>query len=399
MAIPNLFFDAFEPRTILAMGGLVSCVITAMLLLQASSGRTYRQVLYTLACAVALNAVSLGILVIVYDDPLSQYNNLAIMAASASFMAGAFCLIVVYRPNFQPSICMLSALICVVGYALCSSVGAARNWNNICQFSVALLAIVSIARSRDPQAPGLRWVALGLVGLSVVAMLPRMLTLFQPGLDPHMSLAPVVSVGYRIRLIIWAVYPILLYACVTSIIHARLAAKLRNAADLDVLTGAHSRRYLFEAGEQILDRRAENQSNSATVLLIDVDHFKKVNDQWGHLVGDSVLKHCVDCIREVVRGDDAVIGRYGGEEFCILLSKSALQDATGLAERIRLHLADNPYRQGDVVVAVTVSIGVAQDPGQGTLDTLIKMADERLYRAKNGGRNRVIDQGALLVPV
>lgn len=178
-----------------------------------------------------------------------------------------------------------------------------------------------------------------------------------------------------------------------------MSAKLRDAADLDILTGAHSRRYLFERGAQILDHRDAQHAEANVMLLIDVDHFKSVNDRWGRLVEDSVLKHCVDCIRQVVRRDDVVIGRYGGEEFCILVPKVAQRDAFSLAERIRSQLAESPYRKEDISVPVTVSIGVAESVVQTSLEALIRLADERLYRAKNGGRNQVVDEGGLLLPI
>jgi diguanylate cyclase (GGDEF)-like protein len=399
MDILSIFNSVFEPRTVMAMGSLVALITSAMLLLQAASGGSYRKILYTLAGAISLNAVSLGLFITYVDNPLAPETLFAVVAATASFVTGAFCLVLVYRSSFPLSVCWLYGLVCMLGYVFWQDIPGARNWNNVCQFVVAILAISVIARTPDPLAPSLRRVALGLCALSIVAMLPRMLTLIQPDLDPRVSVAPVVTVGYRLRLIIWALYPILLYACITSTIHARLAAKLRNAADLDMLTGAHSRRYLFEAGAKILDRRNVHQAKAAAVLLIDVDHFKDVNDRWGHLVGDAVLKHCVERIRQAVRRDDAVIGRYGGEEFCILLSRVVHDDASRLAERVRLELVENPYRKDDLVVPITVSIGVAQEVGNASLETLIRLADERLYRAKHSGRNRVIIEGGLLVPV
>jgi diguanylate cyclase (GGDEF)-like protein len=95
------------------------------------------------------------------------------------------------------------------------------------------------------------------------------------------------------------------------------------------------------------------------VLLLDIDHFKQVHDQWGHQIGDEVLKHCVKQIREVTRTSDAVIARYGGEEFCIVVPQISFRAATVLAERVRAQIENNPYVSENLHVAFTVSIGIS----------------------------------------
>jgi diguanylate cyclase (GGDEF)-like protein len=191
--------------------------------------------------------------------------------------------------------------------------------------------------------------------------------------------------------------PVALYAVVTGVIHARIASKLKRALDLDVLTGAHSRRYLFEIGEQLLKQRTAEPEPSLSVLLIDVDHFKDVNDRWGHAVGDEVLKYIVRQVKDVVRVSDAVIARYGGEEFVVLVPTVNQEIANRLAERIRAHLKANPFHSTELTLPITVSIGVAASRGITGLNTLISQADECLYRAKREGRDRVVYQDNMLV--
>jgi diguanylate cyclase (GGDEF)-like protein len=178
-----------------------------------------------------------------------------------------------------------------------------------------------------------------------------------------------------------------------AIYFRRSSDRYKNLSENDELTGAHSRRYLFEAGEEILKNEQRISRHLTTAILLDVDHFKRVNDRWGHLVGDQVLKHCVAQIRQVTRSSDAIVARYGGEEFCVLIPNIDQLEARAVAERIRLQMANHPFTSKDFSISFTVSIGMAQpdlSSNTTTLTQLIKVADERLYKAKNLGRNRVV---------
>jgi two-component system, cell cycle response regulator len=125
------------------------------------------------------------------------------------------------------------------------------------------------------------------------------------------------------------------------------------------------------------------------VHIRGIDHFKQVNDQWGHQVGDAVLKHCVTQIRGVIGQSDAVIARYGGEEFCIVVPKISFKAAAVLAERVREQIENNPYVSENLHVAFTVSIGISHRTKPTPLEELIRVADQFLYAAKRSGRNRV----------
>jgi len=122
---------------------------------------------------------------------------------------------------------------------------------------------------------------------------------------------------------------------------------------------------------------------------MDIDHFKKINDTYGHDVGDLVLKTFADLIRGIIRKSD-ICARFGGEEFVVLLPNTDREGARVLAERIRTAVAKNPVEHGSIVIVFTVSIGISQcRKGMQSIDELIKEADIALYRAKEGGRNRV----------
>ena len=138
---------------------------------------------------------------------------------------------------------------------------------------------------------------------------------------------------------------------------------------------------------------AEQQRSRGALLMVDIDHFKRVNDHYGHLAGDHVLRHIVGVLRQRLRASD-VLGRYGGEEFMVLLPSTDLHGAAQLAEQLRQAVQATPCEWQGQRIAFTVSIGVAAsadtpaDPSR-TSEALLQAADQALYRAKDDGRNRV----------
>ncbi len=161
----------------------------------------------------------------------------------------------------------------------------------------------------------------------------------------------------------------------------------RRAALLDPLTGVSNRR-AFDAEVSRMLARARRNGTATALLLLDLDHFKAVNDRWGHLAGDRALKACTDAITAVLRDGD-VLGRLGGEEFAVALSDCRTDQALRLAERIREAIAALAIREGLGDFRLTVSIGVASRRNVESLDQLMMEADAALYRAKAGGRDRV----------
>lgn len=165
--------------------------------------------------------------------------------------------------------------------------------------------------------------------------------------------------------------------------------ELIRMASTDSLTGASNRRHFLESLE-IETGRVKRNGLPLSLLALDIDHFKDVNDTWGHQMGDQVLRELVLGAKMSMRPHD-VLGRIGGEEFMVLLPDTSHVSATMLAERIRKNIEEMPIHHEAVTVHITVSIGVAEfgKDGEG-IDQVIKVADERLYRAKNQGRNRVV---------
>jgi diguanylate cyclase (GGDEF)-like protein len=160
----------------------------------------------------------------------------------------------------------------------------------------------------------------------------------------------------------------------------------KTAATTDPLTGVLNRRGFAEASALVL-KRGERHAVPVSVLAFDLDHFKSINDRFGHGAGDAVLKHFAAVIRKNMRADD-VIARLGGEEFIAVLP-ATLADAAAAAERVRAALAAEVVACDGARIAATVSVGVACASPSAPLDALIARADETLYRAKTNGRNRV----------
>jgi len=161
------------------------------------------------------------------------------------------------------------------------------------------------------------------------------------------------------------------------------------AARRDALTGCYNKRHLVEVLESEL-AFARRHGRLLSLVMFDLDHFKRVNDSYGHLAGDAVLRAFADLVRRCIRTDDVFI-RYGGEEFVVLMREIGPSAAAVMAERVRAVLAGTPMRADRDIVSVTVSAGVAAGPCEGTESptALLLLADRHLYLAKNGGRNRV----------
>lgn len=152
----------------------------------------------------------------------------------------------------------------------------------------------------------------------------------------------------------------------------------------DLLTDVYSRRYFFELLKGEISK-AQRKEYMFSVIMFDIDHFKKVNDTYGHDKGDYVLKTIADIVKSSIRKADA-LSRIGGEEFTILLPDTNIDKATALAERVRRSVEDYKF---DVVGRATISLGVTEFKADDSSDTLFKRVDEAMYLAKNSGRNCV----------
>lgn len=173
-----------------------------------------------------------------------------------------------------------------------------------------------------------------------------------------------------------------------AIQNARLHAEVQKLAITDALTGLYNRRGLFELGQREVER-ARRYKRPLVAIMLDIDHFKYINDYYGHPVGDLVLqtvaKRCSDNLRRI-----DILGRLGGDEFTILLPETDMYTASHVANRVRQTISDKPFTTGDGTINVSASLGVARaTSATPDLEVLIGRADAALYVAKREGRNRV----------
>lgn len=180
--------------------------------------------------------------------------------------------------------------------------------------------------------------------------------------------------------------PILAMAFHNAITHQQM----QRLAALDSLTGIYNRRFGFNRIQEELSR-AVRTNTALSLIMLDIDHFKVINDTYGHLVGDKIILSIVRTISQAVREGDVLI-RYGGEEFLCVLPGAGQYDANLVAERIRIMISDTVVRNEEQEIRVTVSLGVASCPNDRIADVqqLVSFADDALYTAKNAGRNCVV---------
>lgn len=267
---------------------------------------------------------------------------------------------------------------------------------------MALLAVPLLQwpqmRLRNRFDNALRWVCVAMVVVNVVR------TLLQLPLDPgHVY---VYAVGEFIETFFWfLLYVLLMVACacaagclLAAVVHDELVL-LASERSQDPLTQLRNRRGFAECTTRLfrqLQRRRPSGPQTCALLLCDIDHFKQINDRWGHAVGDEVLVHIAQVLQAHGSGDD-VLARVGGEEFALLLPSLTRAQAQDRAQRLcdavaAMQLAQLEGRQ------ITVSIGVAMlaCPSAQALQAAMQSADKCLYAAKRGGRNQVVDDGQLL---
>ncbi len=167
----------------------------------------------------------------------------------------------------------------------------------------------------------------------------------------------------------------------------KLVRKFKEESELDYLTKLYNRRTLFRMLNHLFSSSLRYK-NKLSFLMIDIDHFKTVNDTYGHFMGDEVLKSLAHTLVSSIRNSD-ISGRFGGEEFCVILPHTDINNASIAAEKIRKNVEKETIKIDNQEISITISIGVSSMQGGDNIDTFIKRADDALYEAKESGRNRV----------
>ncbi|MDD2703606.1 MAG: GGDEF domain-containing protein [Candidatus Omnitrophica bacterium] len=183
-------------------------------------------------------------------------------------------------------------------------------------------------------------------------------------------------------------FHILAHQFLLGLKRAILYAKVQELVITDSLTNVLSRRYWLERFTEEIER-SRKFNYKLSCFMLDIDHFKKINDHYGHMVGEVILKEVAKAIKDSIRQID-LVGRYGGEEFSVFLAETAKEEAYAVAERIRSSIENKLIRAYDEELQVTISIGISMFPEHGPDgQNLLVRADEALYQAKKTGRNRV----------
>ena len=201
------------------------------------------------------------------------------------------------------------------------------------------------------------------------------------------SAVTLLSDLYAITTLGYLVTAVLATFGVLSVYNERLTEDIERRATIDPLTNIFNRRAFIGAAEREL-ARGDRSGRYPCLLMLDIDHFKKINDTWGHAAGDQVLIKMTEALQAALREQD-VLARFGGEEFSILLPETDRQGAIILAERLRDSVASVIARVGQKTVRITSSIGIAVARDGDTLDDVVGRADQAMYAAKEAGRNCV----------
>jgi diguanylate cyclase (GGDEF)-like protein len=391
----SLLVASFDPDSVLMTGAAICFSLAVVLYIQGRYLKDFNASLTRLAGCL----LSATVAMVLALEENSASSSLSIIASNTSctiaYCLAMLCAISLYQPDRPRFTAYALSALAMLGALFFADLRENYLWNQSARIIVMAYASWMIIQTTDSEAPELQRFALGLGLASSIGMVPTWLAVHNLPEGSIVKLVDSSSDAFKFQALLWSISPALVYACVTSVAYSRIASRFRLSAYTDELTGTHNRRFLFERGERLLsEHRAQPSNTQTSLLLIDIDHFKRVNDTWGHATGDDILKHCVKCIRGVVRTQDSILSRYGGEEFCLLLPATSGDAAAKIAERVRLTVASTPFDKDGVPLHITISIGVAESSeltaAQFGLKRLLSFADKRLYIAKESGRNLVI---------
>lgn len=344
-----------------------------------------------------------------------------LLAATVSTLAGAWPSAVAFHmPLWQSALLWLSAefynYVLILPVFLAAPGGwpwtwpltkQQRSWNDALPLlalvlSEALSQLIGGNGAMAFSIPAMVWCAMS-YGVFPVTVLSLLVCLWKTGLLAFSAFDFVPAhlddvLSYRTGLAMLSLAPLAVASAYT--LRMQALQKLHHAVHHDYLTGVLARRALMERGQKLLSR-LEEDGQSVAVLMLDIDHFKQVNDRYGHAQGDVVLQTFARLASEALRPDD-LLGRLGGEEFAILLPRTQREQALAVGQRICERLRDHRFALEDgAPFQVTLSIGlhaVVSIGAQDSIEQLLSKADAALYMAKRSGRNQVRQYGPALAP-
>jgi diguanylate cyclase len=379
----------FDLKTIIFMSMLLTFMLSMLLAITRAHHKEVRGPGYW---AVGNLVIGLGMVLVLIqlDAPKALFlPGMALIGAGLSLYINGIQAFIGKEPDHRIPIAVFLLLVIIDAYfmVLKQDVRTTVIVSAVI-FAAIYLYCARLTFSRDEGIVGnLYWITSSLYLLMALLMLGRSIYASRVGAEVFDTFATWPVNAYTFML--GAVSQFFVSSLFVLMLSYKLSQNLESLATIDSLTSTLNRRGLEEAALKMQDI-CKRINLSMAVLMIDIDHFKKVNDKYGHLTGDDVLRHLAKVIASILRSSD-VLGRYGGEEFCVFLPNTTESDALGLAERIRAAVEASPINLNRNVIKVTVSIGVADSVRAGyDFKGLVATADSAMYGAKNGGRNRVM---------
>jgi diguanylate cyclase (GGDEF)-like protein len=292
------------------------------------------------------------------------------------------------RPQFAPGHAALAALLLIAVSAYFTVIqpkpGIRFALSSLMAGTLFLLCAKTIAQGKIQEYPA-RYLFAGACGGHGVFLLLRP-WLFSPGNAGLFDAAQAITVSQFVMVESIAAIVLMAFGIV-MLANEQVTLELRAIAERDPLTGVFNRRSFLTLLDKCISQ-ADRTNSALSIMLIDLDHFKRINDTWGHKSGDEALRHFVAIAVHCVRNGD-IIGRVGGEEFAILLPNTGLTEAGAVAERLRAEVAAKPVDNEQGAISLTVSIGVTHYYNIEAPEVTLHRADNAMYLAKKNGRNRI----------
>jgi diguanylate cyclase (GGDEF)-like protein len=375
----------FSANSTASLGAINCLVIMVLALIQSRIIEQHANTLVIFAIAMLFAGLSLFGFVAIRGDsrPLlitfSCFGILTFACGMASFLSlyGKTHLIKYAAPLVAAGILGLFAFPEIRWIAAWTIVS-----EGVLSLSIAILAF----KQKDKESPVAKFVVVILSLFLAGATAPWLLSVSKWVFLDTDSLPSISSFEQIILGLSWAITPTIFYAALVVAINVRFANILKSQALIDPLTGLANRRALYSQIEN--SPLAEEKPVGYAVMLLDIDHFKVINDTYGHLVGDQVLIHCAKILTAAIRPQD-LISRYGGEEFCVVAKGITKTQAIHLSERLCNSLRSRPMPYGDLEIKTTVSVGVVYHDQIDSLQRIIGQADNALYSAKASGRDKI----------
>ncbi len=391
---------SFDIRTVLMFGAVNAAICCITLFMSRSLHSRSAPALVWGAATQGCATVALALLAL--RSMISPW--LSVTVANVALVLVWLCNVHAFRSlcesRAKPIAAWLVTLAGIVGFVAIGSdesEGAARvALSCVTQMAMAIIVLTMLATRSNEEPATVSVSAWALHAAFIIMPAPRLAA----GLG--LSAAPggfsvlnpgVFNLGNSV-LVVTA--PMIVAMILLGWTNSRLARELRRQAATDELTTLHSRRSFFDIVQRRL-REPGSGERAQALFMMDLDHFKQINDRHGHQVGDRVLKHFGELLRRSLSTDD-VAGRYGGEEFCAYIVRDDRAQIEALAEQLCTRVRHAPPIVGDSPIALTVSSGIAHVAGDEALDALLSTADRYVYLAKAAGRDQWIARDAEASP-